>query len=101
HSLDEVEAAARTGRLEEILIASAAALAHIPAVSVRPGAEKSLRNGMALGLEDIVLEGALPGGEKVRLLSEGGDLIGVGRLNSRKIQMGRGKFISPERIFAQ
>lgn len=101
HSLGAVETAIQEGRLEEILISPAAALAHIPAVSVRPGAEKSLRNGMALGLDDIVIEGALPGGEKVLLLSQAGDLIGVGRLNSQKIQTGRGKFISPERIFAR
>ncbi len=99
-SLEEAEALAREGGLEGILISPAEALAHMPALTVRPEAEARLRNGAAPGPADLRLEGPPPAGGKVRLLTEGGVLIAVGRLSPPRGGVGRGSLVGPERLFS-
>jgi len=100
-TLGEAETLAREGRLGEALIPPARALGHLPGRSVRPEAAARLRNGAALEPADLIEgEGDLGEGAKVRLLSEAGELIAVGRvLSAPERRRGRG-FVRPERVFA-
>ncbi|MBI2131993.1 MAG: tRNA pseudouridine(55) synthase TruB [Candidatus Tectomicrobia bacterium] len=97
-SLEEIRALAGEGRLACALVSPAEALAHLPALTVRPEAGGRVRHGGALRPGDWG-EGETPPGEgPVRLLSPEGELLAVGRVLSPREQ-GRG-WVAPERVFA-
>ena len=97
-SLEEVRALAGEGRLEEILMSPAEAIAHLPALTVRPEAEGRVRHGVALRPRDWT-EGENPPEEgRVRLLSPEGELLAVGRVLPPK-DRARG-WVAPDRVFA-
>lgn len=97
-SLEEIRALAGEGRLAGALVSPAEALAHLPALTVRPEAGGRVRHGGALRASDWG-EGETPPGEGlVRLLSPEGELLAVGRVLSPR-ERGRG-WVAPERVFA-
>jgi tRNA pseudouridine55 synthase len=101
-SLEEAEDLAREGRLQEAMMSLSDALGHLPAVTIGSESEERFRNGVPLGKNDCVLAGGIdPGKGKIRVLSAGGELIGVGRfLPPRRGEDGAGR-INAERVFVR
>jgi tRNA pseudouridine55 synthase len=96
--LDEIESLAGEGRLLEAVIPLAEALAHLPAVAVRPEAEARFRNGVPLSETDVICEeGSPPPGGKVRVFSPAGEVIAVGRV----LQGGKNIRINADRVFTR
>ncbi len=101
-SLEEAEDLARDGRLREALVPLSDALAHLPAITVCPEAEERFRNGVSLGEADCISPGEVaPAKGKFRVLSSGGDLIGVGRFLPQARGRSGGKRINAERVFVR
>lgn len=99
-SIEEARRRSRENRLEEILMAPARALAHLPAVYVSQRAEARVLNGAAIRLEDVRPAVDPPADARVRMLSEPGKLLAIGKMlpeSGRK--RGRG-FVAPEKVFA-
>ncbi len=101
-SLEEAEDLAREGRLQEAMMSLSNALGHLPAVTVGPESEERFRNGIPLGEKDCALPGEIPALKgKIRVLSAGGELIGVGRfLAPGRGGDGSGR-INAERVFVR
>ncbi len=93
--LEEAETLAEEGRLREALVTLGDALAHLPAVTVRPEAEGRFRNGIPLAGRDFMAKEPLQEGGKVRVFAPGGDVIGIGR-----VLPGNGG-INADRVFVQ
>ena len=77
----------------------AQALAHLPAIYVRPRAEVRVLNGAMIRFEDVLEVVDLPVDTRVRMLNEPGELLAVGKLvheNKRKRSQG---FVAPEKVF--
>lgn len=100
-TIEEAERLARDGGLAAALLSLSDALGHVPAVRVSPAAEGRFRNGVPLGPRDWASErkDASPG--KVRVLSQAGEFIGVGRLAGPENGGGGSVRILPERIFVR
>jgi len=98
-SLEAAGGLAQEGRLEEALVRPAEALAHMPALGVRPEAEERLLHGASLGARDLVGEEPAGAG-KVRLLSAAGELLAVGRLIPPEGRRAGQGWVAPERVFA-
>lgn len=81
-SLDEVEQAIAQGRLSEILLPPAAAVAHLPAVTVGAAGRERLLHGMAV---PALHSPPLPPGSPVRVLDETGALLAIGRWEGQVI----------------
>ena len=93
--LEEAEALADEGHLQESLITLSDALTHLPAITLRPGKEDRFRNGVQL--ENRYFEAAEPlqGDSKVRVLGNNGDLVAVG------IILPGGERIRADRVFSR
>ena len=101
-SVDEVGNLASKGRLHEALIHPADALSHMPALRVRPEAEKRLRNGVALTKNDLLFDGATtPLGDRACLLSGEGKLLAVCRVTPGAGGSENEVMYRPERVFAR
>lgn len=99
--LDEAESLAGEGRLQEAIMPISAALAHLPAVTIRPEAESRFRNGVALTRKDYIPGDELSPGGKVRVESSGGDVIAVGRVLQGEGPGGSHCRINADRIFSR
>lgn len=99
-SLEDVQHHSKEKRLKDILVSPAHALAHLPAVYVHPRAEVRVLNGAQVRLEDVRQVVDLPVDTRVRMLSEPGELLAVGKMvhqNKRNRNQG---FVAPEKVFA-
>lgn len=99
-SIEDARRHAEDGRLEEILVPPARALAHLPAVYVLSRAEARVLNGAAVRLEDVRRAVDLPPDARVRMLSEPGKLLAVGKMVREKRQDRNRGFVAPEKVFA-
>ncbi len=98
-TIEEVAHYSKERRLREILMSPAQALAHLPAIYVRPRAEVRVLNGAMIRIEDVHQVLDLPVDTRVRMLNEPGELLGVGKMideNKRKLNQG---FVAPEKVF--
>ena len=99
-AIEEVERYSEERRIQEILMSPAQALAHLPAVYVRPRAEARVLNGAMIRIEDVHQVLDLPVDTRVRMLNEPGVLLAVGKMvheNKRKQNQG---LVAPEKVFA-
>jgi tRNA pseudouridine55 synthase len=101
-SLEEAEDLAQEGRLQEAVMSLSDALGHLPAVTVNPKSEERFRNGIPLEEKDFAQTSEIPAVKgKIRVLSSGGELIGVGRfLAPERVGDGSGR-INAERVFVR
>ncbi len=97
--IGEVRNYVKDGRLGEILISPVQALAHLPAVFVHPRAKVRVLNGAPIRLEDVQQGVDLPVGTRVRMLSEPGDLLAVGKMLYKDKQKRNERFVAPEKVF--
>ena len=98
-SLGDAQRHSKERRLKDILMSPAQALAHLPAIYVRPRAEVRVLNGAMIRFEDVLEVVDLPVDTRVRMLNEPGELLAVGKLvheNKRKRSQG---FVAPEKVF--
>ena len=95
--LEAIQRLAGEGRLAEALLPPAEAIAHLPALTLRPEAEERLRHGAALRPRDWA--GDPPGEGRVRLLAQGGALLAVGRVLP-PAERARG-WVAPDRVFGE
>lgn len=93
--LEEAEALAGEGRLQESLMTLSDALAHLPAVTLRPEAEERFRNGIQLSRGQFEAAEPPQGEARVRVLGSGGELIAVGTV------LPGGDRIRADRVFAR
>lgn len=98
-SLEEAQRRAKENRLGELLMRPARALAHLPAVYVLPNAESRVLNGAPIRAEDVRQAVDLPADARVRMLSEPGELLAVGKMvDAGGRRRGRG-IVAPEKVF--
>lgn len=78
-SLDDVAACRAEDLCEKHLISSRQALNGLPEVTVTSAVEQKIRSGMQVALRDVSADGcrAMCSGQKIKVLSAAGDLIGV------------------------
>jgi tRNA pseudouridine55 synthase len=81
-SLEAVERAVTEGRLHEILLPPAAAVAHLPALTVDAAGRARLLHGMAV---PALHSPSLPPGACVRVLDESGELLAIGRWEGKVV----------------
>jgi tRNA pseudouridine55 synthase len=100
-TLEELERLSTEGRLQEALLAPAAALAHLPTVVVDEAGCVEIGHGRAAAYTGE-REGAAPRaaeGEEpppvVRVLDEAGELIAIGRVDERD----GSRVVAPEKVF--
>ncbi len=98
--LEDVQGRAAEKRLGEILVSPAEALTHLPAIYVRPRAEVRVLNGATIRLEDVQETVDLPRDTRVRMLSEPGELLAVGKMVHESGRKRRQGFLVPEKVFA-
>ncbi len=86
HTLAQIEALARAGRLGEILIPTDSVFSDLPAARVRKEAEKAAVNGNPLPAEDLIpagqaesalLRDAAADGERLRVYGPDGAFLGI------------------------
>lgn len=78
-TLDQIKLLADSGQLEKKLISIDDALSHFPKISAERTFEKQLQNGNSISLGHLSGED----GEMVRLYSDGGEFIGVYRVDTQ------------------
>lgn len=78
-TLDQIKLLADRGQLEKKLISIDDALSHFPKISAERTFEKQLQNGNSISLGHLSGED----GEMVRLYSDGGEFIGVYRVDTQ------------------
>lgn len=83
HTMEEIEAIAGSGGLEEMLVAMDRPLGHLPCVDVAPWAERFVRNGNVLTPKE--LRGEIPEDRPVRLYLNG-RFAGIGRLRGGQMK---------------
>lgn len=99
-SIEDARRHAKEGRLEEILVSPAQALAHLPAVYVSSKEEARVLNGATVRLADVRQSVDLPPDARVRMLSEPGKLLAVGKMVYEKKQKRSRGIVAPEKVFA-
>ncbi|HOP79729.1 MAG TPA: tRNA pseudouridine(55) synthase TruB [Armatimonadota bacterium] len=91
-SLDELQQAAEEGRAEQLMVSMDEALASMPSVDVDSFGEKMIARGVT-----VAVAGSGNENELVRVRSESGELLAVGRLHLR----GAASVVKPEKVFAE
>ena len=98
-SIEDVQRHSQEKRLGQILVSPAKALTHLPAIYVRPRAEVRVLNGAVIRFEDVQQVVDLPVDTRVRMLSEPGELLAVGKMVHGNTRKRDHCFVAPERVF--
>ena len=98
-SLEDVHRHSHENHLQDFLISPAEALAHLPAIYVRPRAESRVLNGAIIRFEDVRQVVELPADTRVRMLNEPGELLAVGKMVHEKKRKCAQGFVAPEKVF--